>query len=202
VATRMVLIRHAAIDTGSRLCGSLDLSLSAVGRAELEALLRLPLRAEAPDALFTSTLQRATAVARELGRVWGIEPQPADWAREIHCGDVEGMPLEQLQRQFPELWTRNEVQREDTFAWPGGETYAEFRSRVVEGLNGAAARYPSGRIVVVTHAGVISQVLGVLKTRPCCVWKPDRPQPLTATEVLWTDGAPRAVLSFNDPDWY
>jgi acyl-CoA reductase-like NAD-dependent aldehyde dehydrogenase len=45
-------------------------------------------------------------------------------------------------------------------------------------------------------------VLGVLKTRPCCVWKPDRPQPLTATEVLWTDGAPRAVLSFNDPDWY
>jgi broad specificity phosphatase PhoE len=110
--------------------------------------------------------------------------------------------LEQLQRQFPELWTRNEVQREDTFAWPGGETYAEFRSRVVEGLNGAAARYPSGRVVVVTHAGVISQVLGVLKTRPCCVWKPDRPQPLTATEVLWTDGAPRAVLSFNDPDWY
>jgi broad specificity phosphatase PhoE len=198
----MVLIRHGAIDTHSRLCGSLDLPLSPVGRAELEALLRRPSRAEVPDALFTSTLQRATAVARELGGVWGIEPQPADWAREIHCGDVEGMPLNQLQRRFPALWSRHEAQGEDTFAWPGGETYAEFRSRVMRGLDGAAARYPSGRVVVVTHAGVISQVMGVFKRRPACVWEPDRPHPLTATELLWTEGAPRAVVSFNDPDWY
>ena len=202
MATRMVLIRHAAIDTRSRLCGSLDVSLSAVGRAELGALVRRPVRAEAPDALFTSTLQRATAVARELGRVWGIAPQRADWAREIHCGDVEGMPLEQLQRQSPELWSRNEAQREDTFAWPGGESYAQFRARVLVGLAAAAAAYPSGRVAVVTHAGVISQVLGVIKGRPACVWEPDRPHPLTATEVLWENGGPRAVLSFNDPDWY
>jgi broad specificity phosphatase PhoE len=112
------------------------------------------------------------------------------------------MPLEHLQRQFPELWTRNEAQREDTFAWPGGETYAEFRSRIVEGLNGAAARYPFGCVAVVTHAGVISQVLGVLKGRRACVWAADRPHPLTATEVLWESGGPRAALSFNDPDWF
>jgi broad specificity phosphatase PhoE len=202
LATRIVLVRHAAIDTGRRLCGSLDISLSAVGRAELEALLRRPARADVPDALFTSTLQRATTVARALGRVWTIDPQPVAWAREIHCGDVEGMPLDQLRRCFSELWARNEAQREDTFSWPGGETYAEFRGRVVEGLDDAAARYPSGRVVIVTHAGVISQVLGRFKNRAACVWKPDRPDPLTATEVLWTKGAPRAVLSFNDRDWY
>ena len=202
MATRILLIRHAAIDTESRLCGSLDLSLSPHGRAELEALLRRPPQAEVPDAIFTSTLKRAAHVARELGRVWGLEPQAAEWAREIHCGNVEGMPFEQLQREFPDLWTLNEAQVDDTFAWPGGETYARFRRRVLGGLGQAADCHPAGRVVVVTHAGVVSQVLGVVKGRPACVWEPDRPRPLTATEVLWTNGAPRAVLSFNDPDWY
>jgi broad specificity phosphatase PhoE len=141
-------------------------------------------------------------VARELGRLWGLVPEPVDWAREIHCGDVEGMRLDELQRRFPDLWTRHEAQLENTFAWPGGETYADFRSRVLAGLARAAAGHSGGRVMVVTHAGVISQVLGVVKGRPASVWQPDRPQPLTATEVLWADGAPRVVLSFNDPDWY
>jgi broad specificity phosphatase PhoE len=202
VATRLVLIRHAAVDTGSRLCGSLNLSLSQAGRADLDALLRRPARAEAPVALFTSTLRRATEVACELGRVWGLEPEPADWAREIDCGDVEGTPLEHLQQSFPDVWTRNEAQLDDAFAWPRGETYAHFRARVMRGLDLAAARYPAGRAAVVTHAGVVSQVMGVIKSRRACVWQPDRPRPLTATEVLWENGGPRAVLSFNDPDWY
>ncbi len=202
MATRMILIRHAAIDTASRLCGWLDLSLSAAGRTELQALVRRPARAEVPDALFTSTLKRASEVACELGRVWRLEPQPADGAREIHCGDVEGMPLEELQRRFPDLWARNEAQSDDAFAWPGGETYAQFRARILAGLDRAAASCPGGRVVVVTHAGVISQVLGIVKGRRASVWELDRPHPLTATQVLWAKGAPRAVLSFDDPDWY
>ena len=202
VATRFILVRHAVIDAQSRLCGSLDLPLSRAGRAAVQALVRRPGDAEGPDALFTSPLNRAAEVASQLGRAWGVEPQRADWAREIDCGAFEGLPLEQLQREFPDLWRRNQAQLEDTFAWPGGETYARFRARVLAGLAGAAAAYPSRRVVVVTHAGVISQVVGAVKGRPACVWEPDRPRPLTATEVLWENGAPRAVLSFNDPDWY
>jgi broad specificity phosphatase PhoE len=111
------------------------------------------------------------------------------------------MPLAQLQRDFPDLWTRNMAQVDDAFAWPGGETYAQFRARVLAGLSSVADALPGARVVVVTHAGVIAQVLGAATGRPACVWEPDRPRPLTATEVLWEDGAPRAVLSFNEPDW-
>jgi alpha-ribazole phosphatase/probable phosphoglycerate mutase len=202
-ATRMILIRHAAIDTHSRLCGSLDVPLSAAGRARLHALLRRRrAHARVPDVLFTSTLRRAVEVARELGRAWDLEPRPTDWAREIDCGEFEGMPLQRLQGAFPALWSRNHAQVEDTFAWPGGESYIQFRARVLSGLAAAADAYRSGRVAVVTHAGVIAQVLGVIKGRAACVWEPDRPDPLTATEVLWENCGPRAVLSFNDPDWY
>jgi broad specificity phosphatase PhoE len=202
VATRIVLIRHASIDTGARLCGWFDVPLSPAGQEQLHALLECASSGAAPDALFTSTLSRAAEVASTLGRVWGLQPQAADWAREIHCGDLEGMRLEQLQREFPELWARNEAQVDETFAWPGGESYAQFRARILAGLKTTAAAHAGGRVAVVTHAGVISQVIGMIRNRAASVWAADRPDPLTATEISWENGAPGAVLTYNDPDWY
>jgi broad specificity phosphatase PhoE len=130
-----------------------------------------------------------------------LEPQPAEWAREIHCGTVEGTPLAQLQHDLPEYWTRNEAQTDESFAWPGGESYAQFRSRILNGLQTTAAAHGGQRVVIVTHAGVISQVMGVIRKRPASVWSADRPDPLTMTEVIWNNDAPRTVLTYNALDW-
>lgn len=96
------------------------------------------------------------------------------------------MPFEQLRRDMPHVWARNEAQADDTFAWPGGETYAEFLARIVAGLDRAAAAYAPRRVAVVTHAGVIS----LFRNRPASVWSVDRPAPFTATEVEWRHGGP------------
>ena len=197
-----MLIRHASVDTSSRLCGSYDVPLNAAGRGHLRSLLRKRPTRPIPDALYASSLTRALEVSSELGAAWALQPQIVDWAREIHCGAVEGMPFEQLQRELPELWARNQEQTDDEFAWPGGETYAQFRARVLAGVQATAAAHPAGRIAVVTHAGVISQVLGVIRRRPAAVWASDRPEPLTATEVTCEGGVPSTVLTFNDSDWY
>jgi len=201
-ATRIVLVRHALTDTGSRLCGWFDVPLTSAGHAQLRSAIGNGPKRPVPDALYTSTLTRARDVAAVLGHAWSLEFQPAEWAREIHCGHLEGMPLDQLQREFPEHWARNLEQNDDAFAWPGGETYAQFRARVLAGLEAAAAAHPSGRIAVVTHAGVISQVLGVIRGRTAAAWAVDRPDPLTATEVSWEHGTPRAVFTYGDRDWY
>jgi broad specificity phosphatase PhoE len=200
--TRFMLIRHAATDTGGRLCGSFDVSLSPEGEAQLQKLLDRPPRNTAPDALFTSSLQRARRVAVALGRVWALTPQDAPWAREIHCGAVEGMPLDQLQRLFADQWMRNEAQNDETFAWPGGESYRQFRTRILTGLRATADAYAGRRVAIVTHAGVVAQVLGVLRGRPAAVWAADRPDPLTATEIVWNGDGPSSVTAFNRADWY
>ena len=201
MVTRILLIRHASVDPRGRLCGSFDVPLSPSGRREVESLLRRVTGRNAPDALFTSTLRRAVEVATALGQAWALRPEPAEWAREIHCGALEGTRIEQLQQRYPELWARNEAQTDETFAWPGGETYAQFRARILRGLEATAAVHAGRRVAVVTHAGVISQVLGVIRGRPASAWAPDRPDPLTATEITWWNGAPAAVLAFNDPKW-
>ena len=200
--TTVLLIRHAAVDTGGRLCGCLDVPLTENGRADVEALVRNRPTRPVPDALFTSPLARARGVAARLGAAWGLDPAVVEWAREIECGRFEGMPLERLQREFPDLWARNEAQTDDEFAWPGGETYRDFRARVLAGLQRIANGYGGSRVAVVTHAGVISEVLGTIRGRSAAVWSADRPDPFTATEIAWEHGAPRAVLTFNERHWF
>ena len=200
--TRLLLIRHALTDTDARLCGWLDVPLAPAGRAQVQALLCRPPAHPIPDVLYTSTLTRAREVAAALGTAWARQPREAEWAREIHCGAVEGVPLRQLQHDHPEPWARNAAQNDDHFAWPGGESYRQFRARVLAGLAAAATAHSGGHVAIVTHAGVISQVLGVIQGRPAAAWEPDRPDPLTATEVVWTNGAPSAVLMFNESNWY
>ena len=124
VSTRIVLIRHAAVDTDGRLCGSFDVPLTDAGRAHVKSAIDGYPKQPVPQALYASSLARALEVGSELGRAWGLDPRVVEWAREIHCGDAEGMPLQVLQRELPELWARNQAQTDERFAWPGGETYA------------------------------------------------------------------------------
>jgi broad specificity phosphatase PhoE len=202
MSTRITLIRHAAADTGSRLCGCFDVRLSLEGRRQLHALATRRRVRPAPDALFSSPLIRAQEVGALLAARWSLELHSANWAREIHCGLLEGMPLDQIRHRFADVWQQNEAQNDDTFAWPGGETYARFRARIVAGLRATASAHTGGRVAIVTHAGVISQVLGLIRQRPAAVWSEDRPAPLTGTDVMWTGNGPGTVVAFNDPDWF
>jgi broad specificity phosphatase PhoE len=73
---------------------------------------------------------------------------------------------------------------------------------VLDGLRATAAAHQGQRVAVVTHAGVVSQVLGVLRGRTASVWALDRPDPLTATEIIWHDDGLRGLVAFNVQNWY
>jgi broad specificity phosphatase PhoE len=112
------------------------------------------------------------------------------------------MRIDAVQRQHAVVWERNAAQDDDDFGWPGGETYRQFRARVLATLERIAISHPAKRIAVVTHAGVIAQVVGQIRGRRSAEWEPDRPDPLTATEITWHRGKPQTVMSFNDPAWF
>ncbi|HVL70009.1 MAG TPA: histidine phosphatase family protein [Vicinamibacterales bacterium] len=199
MSTRFLLIRHAAVDTGNppRLCGTYDVPLSSKGRAQLLALHHTALADHAPDALYTSPLQRATDTARACAALWHLEPRIEPAFQEIHCGAFEGMPIEEIKRLHAAVWARNTAQNDDAFRWPRGESYAQFRGRILGGLGRLALEHPGRTVAVVTHSGVIAQVLGTLRGRPAAVWELDRPDPLSATEVLWKATEPIALVGFN-----
>ena len=202
--TRLILIRHAHVDTGKdglRMCGWLDLPLSSIGELQLQCLRDEPSKFK-PDAVYASSLLRARLTAETLAAKWRAHVTIDPDLREINCGALEGMLIDEVKRRFPELWTRNASQDDFDFAWPDGEAYKYFRVRVFNALDRIAGQHPDARIPVVTHSGVIAQVVGAIKGLSPAVWDQNRPAPLTATEVIWRGGAPVQMLSFNVSAWW
>jgi broad specificity phosphatase PhoE len=174
-----------------------DVALTSTGERQV-ALLRDALADGLPlQAAYASPLRRAVATARALPRPRAGPIRPLRAAREIGCGAAEGLLVAEAQLRFPEHWAANPRQDDDAFRWPGGESCREFRRRCVRLLDGLAARHAGERIALVTHAGVVSTVLGALTQIPPARWEPNRPGNTGITELRWRRGTGELVR-FDD----
>jgi broad specificity phosphatase PhoE len=101
-----------------------------------------------------------------------------------------------VQRRFPELWRENLRQARENFRWPGGESYREFRDRCVAAVQSIAANHAPGCVAIVTHAGVISQIVGsIYGLSPAC-WVSFRPGNASISELVWR-GDRGVIVSFD-----
>ncbi len=194
----LVLIRHADIwrhEKTGRLCGWCDMPLTSLGRQQV-ALLRERLASEPPAAAcYTSPLQRARATAEAAPPP--LSPVPLDSLREISCGELDGMAVGEVQSRYPDLWQRNLALNDDDFAWPGGETYRQFRRRVLSAVEEIASRHTGQRVLLFTHAGFINQVMGTLAGAAPARWDLYQAGSASLTEVQWA-GEFGAVVRFDD----
>jgi alpha-ribazole phosphatase/probable phosphoglycerate mutase len=203
VPTDLWLIRHGHTSSNGgsdepTLSGVTDVPLSELGRREVALLTaRLVQNGVRFDVIVSSPLARAADTALALSRA-GVGPVQFDeQLREIHCGELEGMPVRLVQQHHPELWSANLRQEDDTFCWPGGETYKAFRKRVWNSVASLAGRFGGQRLALVTHAGVISQLLGAMAGLRAAQWDPFRPGNTALTRVEWSEGSAR-LLCFDD----
>jgi broad specificity phosphatase PhoE len=200
--TTLVLVRHAHVpdnDCGpdARLCGWYDAPLSPLGGRQVARLCAALEAGPRPAALYTSPLQRARQTAEGVAAVLGIPAVAVAGLREINCGELDGLPLVEVQRQHPDIWARNMAQTDDEFRWPGGESYREFRTRVLQTARHLSTSHPGERILIVTHAGVISQILGAIAGASAARWEDFRPGNASITSLRW-NGSLGTVLRFGE----
>ena len=105
------------------------------------------------------------------------------------------MPLREVQRRFPDLWEANLRQDDPKFRWPGGESYIAFRRRCIDTLHRIVTAHRGGSVALITHAGVISQVIGFLFGTGPAEWERFRAGNTAVTELVWESGD---LLFFND----
>lgn len=187
VTSRIVFLRHARTagngpGDDSPMAGWTDLPLSDEGRMELRSV-AAHFDARAFAAIYASPLRRARETADALARDVRIRAA----LREIHCGEVDGWTIARVKRELPQLWEANLRQDDDAFRWPGGESYREFRERVRGAIEVLAGAHEGERILVVTHAGVIGQAVGMALGTPPARWGAHRPENLTLTELARDD---------------
>ena len=179
------------------MCGRYDAALSERGRTQVERL-RIRLAEEARcAALYSSPLRRAIDTASAAPAELTARLRPLNSLREIYCGIVDGWPLQQVQAQYPDAWRANQQQSDENFCWPGGESYKQFRRRVLRVLRRIAEQHPGERVLVFTHAGVINQLVGSINGQTPARWENHRPENASITEVRWNSVGPELV-SFGD----
>jgi broad specificity phosphatase PhoE len=162
----LVLVRHGETvgNSSIRYYGRTDVELAELGRAQMRSV-RLWLQRRFGGAGFTPVLAsplRRAAEGAEIIAGAGRSIIEIEEFLEVDFGHFEGLTADEICARFPAdfaRWNRDRLDR--GFAYPGGESRANFASRVERGLqrmleviDGAGAREDRGALVV-AHRGVI-----------------------------------------------
>jgi 2,3-bisphosphoglycerate-dependent phosphoglycerate mutase len=155
------LVRHGETDWNRewRFQGQLDVPLNALGLQQAQRV-RQHLAALSPRPLLASDLLRTRQTAQPLAEQWETQALPEPLWREQAFGEIEGLTLDEIRLQHPEVvrgW-----QRQDTeFAPQGGESRLQFHRRVMQAVQALVERCQQQgwqSPVVVSHGGVLDMV--------------------------------------------
>jgi alpha-ribazole phosphatase len=175
--TRLVVCRHAR-----------------AGDADEAVLLADALRGLALVAVYTSPLARAAETAKPVAAAHDLHAVEVADLRELDFGELDGSRFDELP---PEL-QRGMLERPTEVAFPGGESYAELRTRVLVALAEIVARHPGAAVAVISHAGPIRAALATwLLMADEGVFRLDQ-RHASVNIVDWHDGTPFVRLVNGD----
>lgn len=199
--TRIALVRHGQTTSngGSEhpvLSGVTDLPLTELGHEQALAVSRSDAVRDADAVMYASPLQRARVTADCIARESRRQVVSRRALQEIDCGQLDGIPIEVVRTEFASVWTASQAETDDEFRWPGGESYADVRERSVCAVTEIASSHSGARVLVVTHAGVITQLIGHILGTPPAHWSAFRPGNASITEIDW-DASGGRLVSFD-----
>jgi len=152
--TTIGLIRHGVTpwNAEGRIQGQTDIPLSEEGIEQARALAeRLAKEQGAWDYVISSELGRARETARIIADKLGIPLLEEDRRfSERSFGSFEGTTLKERIDRWGTDWKQHD---------PGAETDEALRQRAAEGIEALCERYEGHRILVVTHGGLLAQLI-------------------------------------------
>lgn len=147
----LYLLRHGESEWNAerRVTGRADPALAAAGWAQAERLATV-LAPVPVAAIFTSTLRRSIDTASRLAAAHRLEVRALAALDEQGFGILEGRHRDARDPQAAELWARRQ-QADETYALPGGESFAALRARVTQAVAELLDSAARGPVVIVGH---------------------------------------------------
>lgn len=194
--TLVLLVRHGRTPTtGTTLPGrarGLNLSPEGVAQAE-DAAQRIAATGRRIAAVYASPLERTRETAKPIAAALGQKVRIDRGLLECDFGDWTGRRLSDLMKK-PEWST---VQRHPSgFRFPGGESFLEMQTRIVETIDGLVAAHPGQTIVAVSHADPIKAFVAHAMGTHLDLFQRIVISPCSVTAVLRSPSGP-AVLTVN-----
>lgn len=134
-----------------------DPALAPEGRVQADRV-AARLADHAIDAIYVTSLRRTVETAAPLAARLGIEPRIEPELREVHLGEWEGELYRQRVAEGHPIALRM-ITEERWDIIPGAESPESLRARVRGALERIVAAHPNERVVIVTHGGVIAEIM-------------------------------------------
>ncbi len=156
---RVDLLRHGETTLSHTLRGSTDDDLTELGWQQMQQSIFLDQNSVQTqwDYVFSSPLKRCAQFAQSFSQQVRIPLMQDQRLQEIHFGDWEGISVQQIYTDSPELLA-NFWQYPTLFTPPNAEKYLDFQSRINQALYSIQQHMlasNSQTALVVTHGGVI-----------------------------------------------
>jgi 2,3-bisphosphoglycerate-dependent phosphoglycerate mutase len=154
--TELIFARHGQTDWNAegRIQGHNGPGLNDPGRQQSRELAQ-SLIGTGIDAIYSSDLERARGTAEIVGEALSMPITVDGRLRERNHGAWEGKTSAELSAEIPdwkEQWTRWALDG----SGPGGESIRQVVVRIAPLLDEISAQHSGGRVLVVTHDGVIA----------------------------------------------
>lgn len=153
----VLFIRHAETDMAGTFCGHSNPPINASGRQQIQKLL-CALDGEEVECIFTSDLERAASTARALADSLGVPCITKRNLREINFGRWEGLTWQKIQ-ELDVTYARRWTESYPNLPAPGGESFANFKTRVIAEVTEIFNSSDRRQAAVLTHGGVMRVVL-------------------------------------------
>ncbi|MFN9069105.1 MAG: histidine phosphatase family protein, partial [Bdellovibrionales bacterium] len=140
--------------------GHTDIPLNETGRQQAQ-LMGNKIQHWKPDVLLSSDLVRARLTGESANQFWKSPVVFSPALREMHLGKAEGLHRDEVMKLVGPDWVKwiSPTPADENFGFPGGETKAETRKRVLEFLETFVKQNPQyRRIAVSTHGGVLRRI--------------------------------------------
>ncbi len=158
-ATRIHLLRHGQVEgfEDKRYNGQGDVRLTDLGRQQSAAFAGR-FQYLTLGGIYSSDLYRCRVAADQIALLQKVDPEYHEDLRELHIGEWQGKPWQQIQREDPELW---QARLDDivNISPPGGESVLQLAQRVRPAIKQIVAAHVGQDVVIVAHGGVNRVIL-------------------------------------------
>jgi probable phosphoglycerate mutase len=160
------LLRHGDTRTDAvrRYIGRTDVPLSEIGRRQA-GWWREELASRSFNRIICSDLGRSRETARVIAEGRGVAVETCPELREIDLGEWDGLPQDEVRRQFPAEYEKRGLNPAG-FRPENGESFFDVSSRAVPAFEKIIRCTAEGNILMVGHAGVNRVILCYLLEMP------------------------------------
>ena len=200
----LIFIRHGQTQANAdgRWQGWSDYPLTPLGQTQAQAVAQH--LASTPDnfiSLYTSPLLRARQTAQAISNALGLKPVIVESLKEIDFGELNNTSLEEMEAQYPDLFTRWQDKSDMEFQWPGGEQRGKFFARAAEACDLILSRHSNSSkqhsVIIVAHGGTLRACLAHLLPDQFGRWWTYSLDNASLTRVQ-VEGAEARLIMLND----